>query len=255
MWAWRSAESGYAYVTGLVFSYGDMRDATHEMQQDLTALRLRISEHAEMRTENVRLRKMLSFRKRSSQFTLMPAEIIQHASGILTIDRGSIHDVRESMCVITPDGIVGLITRVGPLTSNVVTLQSPDCKVDAMIKRTRVRSRVNGSGNDLRAVCSMHYIDLKHDVRLGDEIVTSPDSVFPSGYPIGRVDDFPEEGQLSKSVAIMPAVNPFRIDEVFVLLSASLDWKELANQREDPAASGTFHELLDTETIQSRLAP
>lgn len=248
-------EDGFEHVTGLVFSYGEMRASTREMQREIADQRLQIAEGEEMRAENDRLRTMLSFQRRHPRFTLMPAEVIQHASGILTIDRGSIHNVRESMCVISPKGIIGLITRVGPLTSSVVTLQSPDCKVDAMVKWNRVRGRVNGSGNDLSALCAMHYIDLKDEVSEGDEIVTSPDSVFPSGYPIGMVVGVPRKGQLSKSANVLPAADPFRVDEVFVLLSATMDWKELAEGMEYRSSTEGVSDLIDTETIQDRLAP
>jgi len=253
--AMNRVEGGYVYLAGLVTSYGEMREATREMERDLAGLRLQISRDDEMRAENRRLRTMLSFQESAAKFSLIPAEIIQHANGILTIDRGSMHGVSDSMCVISPDGIVGIVTRAGPLTSNVVTLQSPDCKVDAMVKWNRLRGRVIGSGNDLSALCSMDYVDLKSEVRAGDEIVTSPDSIFPSGYPIGRVEGVPEEGQLSNSAAIMPAVDPLRLDEVFILFSASLDWKELANQMEGQEFLDEGSGLIDTETIQGRLAP
>ena len=251
-------EDGYEHVTGLIFSYGEMRASTREMQQEIADQRLRLAEGKEMRTENERLHKMLSFQRGRPRFTLMPAEVIQHASGILTIDRGSVHDVRESMCVISPKGIIGLITRVGPMTSNVVTLQSPDCKVDAMVKRNRVRGRVNGSGNDLSALCTMDYIDLQKEVREGDEIVTSPHSVFPSGYPIGIVDGNPlpqKDGQLSLSVGVLPSADPFRVDEVFVLLRARMDVKELAANKASHSQTEGVLDLIDMETIQERWAP
>lgn len=250
-------EDGYDHVTGLIFSYGEIRTSMRDMQQQIADQLQQIAEGEEMRAENDRLRTMLSFQRRNSRFTLMPAEVIQHANGILTIDRGSIHNVRESMCVISPKGIIGLITRVGPLTSNVVTLQNPDCKVDAMVKWNRVRGRVNGSGNDLSALCAMHYIDLKDEVREGDEIVTSPDSVFPSGYPIGIVSGIPQpqKGQLSLSVGVLPAADPFRIDEVFVLLSATKDWKELAGGMAAAPPAEAAAALIDTQTMQERLAP
>ena len=127
--------------------------------------------------------------------------------------------------------MIGLITRWGPLTSNVVTLPSPDFKVDAMVKWIRVRGRVSGSGNDLSALCSMDYIDLKDEVEEGDEIVTSPDSVFPSGYPIGIVEGVPQRrnGQPSQSAGVLPAADPCRLDEVFVFLSAGPGWRDLAD--------------------------
>ena len=251
-------ENRYEHVTGLIFFYDEMRASTREMQQEIADQRQQIAEGTEIRAENERLRKMLAFRRIHPRFTLMPAEVIQHASGSLTIDRGSVHNVRESMGVISPKGIIGLITHVGPLTSNVATLQSPDCKVDAMVKWNRVRGRVNGSGNDLSALCTLDYIDLKDKVREGDEIVTRPHSVVPSGYPIGIVDGNPpppKEGQLSQSVGVLPSADPFRVDEVFVLLSTTMDVKELEANMASHSPAERVSDLIDTETIQERLAP
>jgi cell shape-determining protein MreC len=135
----------------------------------------------------------------------------------------------------------------------VATLQSAECRVDAMIAWNRVRGRVYGSGSELSALCTMHYIDLSGTVRDGDEVVASPDSVFPPGYPVGRVVGDPRRGQLSQSVSVMPAADPFRIDEVFVLLSASVDWREraaAARNVSEPAVG-----LMDTQSLQERLAP
>jgi rod shape-determining protein MreC len=182
--------------------------------------------------------------------------VIQHARGVLTVDRGSFHGIRESMCVISPDGVIGIVSQVGPLTSSIATLQSEECRVDAMVKWNRVRGRVFGSGSDLSALCTMHYIDLADQVREGDEIGASPDSIFPPGYLIGRVVGSPKVGQLSQSAAIMPAADPFRIDEVFILMSANLDWREyVAPATESEAASGDAAALADVQTMQERLAP
>lgn len=245
----------YAHVSGLVFAYNDMREAAAAMQFDLAELRQKTAADDETRAENARLRTMLAFQRRESRFTLMPAEVLQHSRGFLTIDRGSLHGVRESMCVISPDGVIGLVTQSGPFTASVITLQSPDCKIDAMVKWNRARGRVNGMGSELSAICAMHYIDLKHEVRKGDEVVTSPDSVFPSGYPIGRVVGVPRQGDLSQSVDILPAADPFRVDEVFVLLNASLDWEEMAGRTVVANTLDDSQDLLDAETIQERLAP
>ena len=253
--AFNRIQAGYEYTAGLILDYDQMRSQAQAGQLEIADLRQRLAQAEETPAENRRLRNMLAFQRNHSQFTLMPAQVIQHLEGILTIDRGAVHNIRESMCVITPDGIIGLVTRVGPLTANVVTLQSADCKIDAMIKWNRVRGRVHGSGNDLRAICTMHYIDLKDEVREGDWVVTSPDSVFPSGYRIGRVVGVPQRGQLAQSADIVPAADPFRVDEVFVLLGASLDWRELAGQMEQWYVTPVDFELLDVQTIQERLAP
>lgn len=247
-------EAGYGYVAGLFFNYNDMRAETQAMQLDIARLQRRVAESDEARKENTRLRGMLSFQRRHSEFTLVPAEVYQHSGGVLTINLGSLHGIRESMCVLTPDGVIGLITHVGPLTASVATLQSADCKIDTMIKWSRVRGRVYGSGNEMSGLCTMHYIDLKDQVREGDEVVTSPDSIFPSGYPVGKIVGNPQRGDLSQSAYVEPAADPFRVDEVFVLFSATNNWTELSGYQNADSAS-IDSDLLETRTIQEHLAP
>jgi rod shape-determining protein MreC len=250
--AFNKVEGAYHYSTGLVTNYSDVRGDNLAMSVRIAQLEQRVAGSSELEPENRRLRKLLAFQRQHPEFTIVSAEVIQHARGVLTVDRGTFHDIRESMCVIGPDGVIGIVSQAGPLTSSVATLQSPECRVDAMIKWNRVRGRVFGSGSDLSALCTLHYIDLADQIREGDEIVASPDSIFPPGYPIGRVVGRPKRGQMSQSVSVMPAADPFRIDEVFILLRANVDYRQYLPTDRDtkPAAA-----LLDTQTAQERLAP
>lgn len=259
--AFNHVESALAYGVDLFFAYDETRQETRELRRKFAAVLQHTSERQELLLENERLRAMMAFERREPRLTLLPVEVIRSFEGMLTIDRGSVHGMARSMCVITADGVIGMITQVDLLTSNVVTLQNADCHIDAMIRRNRVRGKVHGTGNALSRVCSMEYIDLKDDVVEGDLVVTSPDSVFPSGFPIGRVTAVnPEQGPLSKSADVIPTADPFRVDEVFVLLNADLEWEELAGRmapgRMSPVpVAFVTDELLDTKTIQERFAP
>ena len=253
LFAFNRVEDGYNYATGIVFEYSAAREKAGALTVDLGRMQQRVSMASELEAENRRLRRLLSFQRQHPEFTLLAAEVVQHARGVLTIDRGSLHGLRESMCVINPDGVIGILSQVGPITSSVATLQSPECRVDAMIEWNRVRGRVYGSGSEISALCTMHYIDLSGRVHEGDVVVTSPDSVFPPGFPVGRVVGEPQREQMSQSVTVMPAADPFRIDEVFVLLSATVAWRERAAAVSLPMDDDP--ELMDTRTIQERLAP
>lgn len=253
--ALNAVENGAEYVWELFTEYDSLRDEIRAFDREFTELQQKTSEYYELRAENDRLREMLDFERAHTQYELMAAEVIQHSQGVLTVDRGRIHGVRESMCVITPEGIIGLVTHVGPFSSNIITLQNADCRVDAMIEWNRVRGQVQGTANDLSSVCAMHYIDLNDSVKDNDLVVTSPDSVFPSGFPIGRVKGTPTRGQLLQSVNIAPFADPFRVDEVFILLSADPNADDLAGPGAGTGVAIVPGELLDTASIQERYAP
>lgn len=250
-------ENQLAYFSILIIDYDQARDESEFMRRRLSVMLQHVAHRQELVAENGRLRAIVGFQKAQPQLKLMPVQVLQHFEGILTINRGAAHGMRPSLCVITEDGVVGIVTQVNLFTSNVATLQNADCKVDAMILRNRVRGTVHGTGNDLTRLCTMQYIDLKDDIREGDEVVTSPDSIFPSGYPVGSIVSVPpsDEGLLLKSADIKPAADPFRLDEVFVLLSADTTWQDLAGSEYDSDADRDYPPIMDVDSIQDRYAP
>jgi len=246
-----------SYVTGLFSSY-------HDRQQEIDSLRLRLTEMSqneaqrhELIQENQRLRQMLGFVSTERRFELDPVkvQVMESFKGIMMIDRGSIHGMKESMCAVTEDGIVGMVTRVDPTTSSVVTLQNADCKVGGMVVRNRVRGIVYGSGNELTHRCTMKYIDMKDDVRVNDLVVSSPESMFPTGYTIGRVVSVDDSGALWKSAEIEPAVDPYRLDEIFIVRRAIAPADELAGQAVQAPVPSVAPAVPDTRSYQERYAP
>ena len=253
-----SVGDGASYVSGYFWEYDKLRDSLRDMDKEFAELQEKTSAFYELRAENDRLRSMLNFSREETNYELRTAEVLQHSQGVLTIDIGYRHGVRRSMCVVTGEGIIGMVTQVGPYTSNVITLQNADCRVDAMIESSRVRGQVQGTGNALSSICQMLYIDLNDQVREKDLVVTSPDSVFPSGFPIGRIQGISTKDNLSQSVKIIPLADPFSVDEVFVLFRADIPVGDLSNTDADnelAQSSAQSSDLMDVATIQERYAP
>ena len=254
--AMRGVKDASDYVTGLILDYDAAREEAQTMRTRFAELMQSTSQHHELRAENQRLRRMLHFVRNQPRLTLEPVDVIENFKGILKIDRGAIHGVEESMSVVTEDGIVGLVTEVDLTTATVVTLHNVDCKIGAMIRRNRVRGVVHGSGSDLSDICTMEYIDMKDEVCSGDEVVASPESQFPVGYPIGSVLAVRSTGALWQFAEVRPAVDPYRVDEVFLVRQATLSSKELAGPATPVEAPGVRgHAVPDGLSIQGRLAP
>ncbi len=251
-------QDAFQYGAALVFRYRLAERENRDLHQKLAIAMDHRSQRQELLYENARLRDILAFEKKTPQITFLPVSVIRSFEGMLTIDRGSLHGLRESMCVITADGVVGMVARTDLYTSNVITLQNAGCYVDAMISRSRIRGRVRGTGNDLSKICVMEYIDLTQgtNVRPGDLVVTSPESVFPSGYPIGTVQEVAQEpGPLSMTASVMPAADPFRVDEVFVVLQSDEKWEELTGLEATPRALEPSPGLQGAVSVQERFAP
>jgi cell shape-determining protein MreC len=89
---------------------------------------------------------------------------------------------------------------------------------------------------------------------VGDIVVTSPESVFPAGFPVGAIVDIDSRGTLWKTADIRPAVDPYSVEEVFVVQGAVPPVTELIGETRD-VATIVGQPLPDTRSLAARLAP
>lgn len=253
-------KNGVGYVRALVLDYNDVRRENAALNERVTELKLALADREELLAKNQRYRELMGFVEMNPGMALMPADLTTSArvferfEGMLRINRGSMHGIKESMVAITDRGIVGMITRVDIVGATIVTLNNPECKIGAMVLPRRVRGVVEGTSSDVSSLCTLKYVDLKDDIHTGDFVVTSPESVFPAGYPIGVIESIDSRGTLWKTAAIRPSVDPYTVEEVFIVQGASPKLEELAGDIE-PFEPGVGLPLPDTRSLAGRLAP
>ena len=256
----KALKDGAGYVRALVLDYNDVRRNNLELNQRVAELQLALANREELASQNQRLRESLAFADMHPGMTLMPAELVASAQvferfeGMLRINRGTLHGITESMVAITDRGVVGMVTRVDPVGAYIVTLNNPECKIGAMVLPRRVRGVVEGTSSDLSSLCILKYVDLKDDIHVGDRVVTSPESVFPAGFPVGVIVDIDSRGTLWKTADIRPAVDPYSVEEVFVVQGAAPPVAELVGAP-DHELTITGQPLPDTRSLAARLAP
>jgi rod shape-determining protein MreC len=242
-----------------IFSQENQRQENEALRQEVALMRRALAARNEMAAENRRLRATVGFLESEPRLLLEPARVIESLKGALTIDRGLVHGIEPFMGVITPQGVVGVITNVSDFSCRVATLHHPDCKIGAMVERNRLRAYdgVLHADGTFRLICSMWYIDLKDDVRVGDRIVTSPESIFPSGFPVGTVRAVHAGESLLKNAEIEPFIDPYRLDEVFIIRAAGPRVEDLQGppRLQPRAATGNLPANDETIPLQERFAP
>jgi rod shape-determining protein MreC len=247
------------YAGGFFLEYNEARREAANLRAELAKQTPKLVAYQELKQENERLREMLRFRDREARLALQPVAVraISTFEGALMIDRGSVHGVREGMCAMVPEGIVGLVMKVEPYYSFVYTLHHGECRIGAVISRTRAHGVVVGSGSEFSHICRMQFIDSDEQVLEGDLVATSGGPVFPPGYPIGRVVSVEGENALLQTAYIEPFADPYSLDEVFLVRRAEVDVESLAGEDEDNALwnSPGGAPLPDERTPQERLAP
>lgn len=104
----------------------------------------------------------------------------------LFIDRGSVQGVRPGSPVADDTGVVGQVTRVHPLLSEVTLLTNPDQAIPVQVVRNGLRAVAFGGGAS--GMIELRYMPANAEVQNGDRLVTSGiDGTYPAGLAVASV--------------------------------------------------------------------
>jgi rod shape-determining protein MreC len=234
----RGMMNGVDGVRSLWTGYVALRDAQAENEQlrrELRTLQVRLQEERAEAQRSESLRQLLELRQRASVETVA-AEVIAGPARTdfrdMTIDKGSLDGVARDMAVISPAGVVGRVILSSPRAARVQMLIDLNAAAGAMIERTRVQGLVvGGQGSTLR----MDYVPSTAEVTAGDRVVTSGiDKVYPKGFLIGTVASVSRGTDTFYQLAIQPAVDFSRLEDVLVVTTppAAITAEQIAREAE-----------------------
>ena len=151
-----------------------------------TANLLLCQEHLEQ--ENKRMRALLDMRTRQPVEGRI-ADILYAArdpfSRRVVIDKGSQHGIAAGQAVVDDIGVIGQVTRVFPLTSEVLLLTDKDQAIPVAVQRNGLRAVLAGAGS---GTMELRFLAANAEVQVGDILVTSGlDGVYLPGLPVARV--------------------------------------------------------------------
>ncbi len=140
-------------------------------------------------TEAGELRRLIGAGERL-ELRATPAEVIYagrdpYAQKIF-IDRGATQGVRPGSPVADEAGVVGQVTRVHPLVSEVTLLTNPDQAIPVLVVRNGLRAIAFGGGAS--GMLELRFTAANAEFQDGDRLVTSGiDGTYPPGLPVAIV--------------------------------------------------------------------
>lgn len=145
----------------------------------------------QLQLENQRLRELLSMRERITT-PATGAQVLYDAadpySRKVVIDRGQTHGIQPGSPVIDDSGVLGQVTRVYPLVSEVTLLVDRDQTIPVLNTRTGARNVAYGQPSATGDGMELRYTLANADIVEGDLLTTSGvDGVYPPGLPVARV--------------------------------------------------------------------
>ncbi len=179
--AWQSAGE---YLQGL----STARQARDDAQAATARLAEKTARLPDLEAENKRLRALLELRP-SLVPPSRPAEVMYVArdpySRKVFVDAGSQHGVLLGSPVINENGVLGQVTRIYPISSEVTLLTDADAAVPVINLRTQQRGVAFGGAAGLM---ELRFMAANSDVRVDDSLATGGmDGIYPPNLAVAKV--------------------------------------------------------------------
>ncbi|APR03021.1 rod shape-determining protein MreC [Thauera chlorobenzoica] len=148
----------------------------------------RLLRFEQLEQENTRLRELLQMSQRVGVKSIA-AEILYNApdpfARKVILDRGAQQGVEAGLAVVDAQGVIGQVSRVHPIQSEVTLLTDREQAIPVSVVRNGVRGVLYGNG---RGTLEMRHALADVDLQPGDQLVTSGlDGVFVPGLPVATV--------------------------------------------------------------------
>ena len=224
----------YAPFNFVVDIYDDFKSVL-AMYDEYSALKSNLDNYAftvakkeELESEIKHLQDLLDLNTVMTDYEVLNATVVfrdvNSWHNTITIDRGSYHGIKKDMAVISKEGVIGRVSKVNELTSEIKLLTAlfDDNKTSALIQNEEsdlngILERYNSKSNEF----TFRSVESQSEVKSGDLVVTSGyGDVFPRGLLIGRVKSVEiDQYGLSQVVHIEPAAKFTDIRYVTVIKS------------------------------------
>lgn len=152
----------------------------------------RANQVEQLALENSRLRKLLALRERVTT-PAQAAQVLYDAADPFTrkviIDKGLVDDIGAGSPVLDEFGVLGQVTRVYPMVSEVTLVTDRDHAIPVLNTRTGARAVAFGDPASHAGALELRFMAANADVQAGDILTTSGvDAVYPPGLPVARVE-------------------------------------------------------------------
>lgn len=190
---WLSLQPGRAINASAQYfsNLEQAQDAAQNYQSKTIAQAQRLQQVEQLSQENAHLRQLLDLRGQMagpSKAVQVLYDTADPYTRRVVVDRGQLAGIVHGSAVIDSAGVVGQVTRVYPLVSEVTLLTDRDQSIPVMNARTGSRHVANGDPYTHGGSLDLKFVPAGSDMQKGDLLTTSGiDGVYPAGLHVGRV--------------------------------------------------------------------
>ncbi len=220
---------GLSGFTDYFTEFDRLLEENQKLREENENLKKLQSDLAVLKEENAWLRDFLEIKNHNTTFEFADATVIGKNSGnshkTLTINKGSLHGIKTGMVVITGQGLVGRITEVGLVSSDVLCITDISSSVGALVERSAMIGIVEGYyDGTCRFLYTTGFSDI-NGIQVGDTVISSGNgSIYPYGIKIGTVTDIQIDDASRSVIATVEMAIKFEdIDRVMIIKSFTIE--------------------------------
>jgi rod shape-determining protein MreC len=174
--------------------FGDLEDAqgaAETFHARTIAQAQRLQQVEQLAQENAQLRELLDLRTQHAGASRVVEVLYATADPYtdrIVVDRGQVAGIALGSAVVDVGGVVGQVTRVYPLVSEVTLLTDREQSIPVMNARTGSRHLAIGDPSIYGGSLELKFVPSGTEIKQGDLLTTSGiDGVYPAGLHVGHV--------------------------------------------------------------------
>ncbi|WFE69775.1 rod shape-determining protein MreC [Thiomicrospira sp. R3] len=185
-------------------------------------LKARLLQMKSLEQELDRHRRLLGTTGRMDARSVRVASVLFYSSTpltqYLTINKGSLDNIKINQPVIDANGLIGQITSLTPTSSRIMKITDPNHQTPVRVLRTGQRGIATGLGH---SQLSLDFIPITANIQPGDTLVTSGlGGIFPAGYPVATITEIIKtEGLSYLNIKAKPIADLDNTHEVLILFT------------------------------------
>lgn len=215
--------SGFVDTVEELFRTGD------DMQEEIEVLHKKVLQDAPviqkvtlLEQENAQLRELLGLKRRMPVPTMVSEilyDVHNHFINKIVINRGSSDGVAIGQAVIDEGGVIGQVSNVWLVTSEITLLTDRSQAIPVMNTRTGERTVAFGRGQS--GFLELRFVSAVSDIQEGDRLVTSGiDGVYPAGTAVAVISKIiPASSEGNDQILCTPLGGINRHKHVLVMLT------------------------------------
>ena len=219
-----SLTGSVSQALGNVLRADELAEENERLREENRQLIPQMADYETYKNENETLRRDLGIKEANPELELTKASVIgRDPVGrfySFSIDKGSLDGVAVRDPVITADGLVGIVSEVGPVFSKVTTILDVGLNVACRDVRTQDVAILSGDiALAEKGQCKVSLLPRESGAAKGDIIeTTSTSGLFPEGLILGRITEVGYESDGMSLYAVVQPTNDIKnIKDVMVI--------------------------------------